>query len=87
MFDMMTTTYELLMNYVFGNNIYTIMALLFLVVGFMVFKGFSFDAVIITLFGLLITGGVWIFPQWTLSLLAIIVFFIVGYVLFKYVGR
>jgi len=87
MFAMMQSTYEMLSNYVFGSNIYTIMAVLFLVAGFMVFKGFSFDVIIITFRALMITGGIWLFPSWTLGLIAIIAFFIIGYLVSRVLER
>jgi len=87
MFDMMQAVYELLVNYVFGSNIYAMFAVLFLVAGFMVFNGFSFDVMIIIFVGLFVTGSIWLYPSWTLGFIAILAFFLVGYILYRILER
>ena len=87
MFTMMQLVYEYLLNYVFGTNIYLVMAILLMVTGFMIYNGFSFDVVAITFVGLFVVGNIWLFPQWTLGFIAIVSFFILGYIIYRILER
>ena len=87
MFDMLLTTFEYLNNYVFGSHTYTIFALIFLVFGFMVFRGFSFDVIFIIFLSLVTVGSVWLFPVWVKSIVYIIAGLIIGYMISRVIAR
>ena len=87
MFDMMLVVYENLNNYVFGSNIFTVFAFMFLIYGFMVVKGFSFDVMLIMTLVFTTVGAVWLFPVWLSSLTYMIAGLIVGYIVSKIITR
>ena len=87
MLDMMLVVYENLNNYVFGSNIFTVFAFMFLIYGFMVVKGFSFDVMLIMTLVFTTVGAVWLFPVWLSSLTYMIAGLIVGYIVSKIITR
>ncbi len=87
MFEMILSIYENLNNYVFGSSVYTMFAFMFLIFGFMVMKGFSFDAIAIMTVVFVTVGSIWLFPAWITSLVYIIAGLIIGYVVSKIISR
>lgn len=87
MFEMILAIYENLNNYVFGSSIFTTFAFMFLIFGYMVMKGFSFDSIAIMTVVFFTVGSIWLFPAWSTSLVYIIAGLIIGYVLSKLIAR